>query len=117
MAGLHDGSHHLRATPRYKLFKPTELVVGGLKKRVHMLNLSSGGALIHGGDAPAPGTRVRLRCGPDQLSAKVAWTSGSRFGLTFMVPLSNDQLSLALDEQDRLAAGASCRLRPAVPPA
>ena len=107
VTGLMDGSHHLRATPRYKLFEPTELTVGALEMRVHMLNLSSGGALIHGAEPPTPGTRVRLRCGPTFLSAKVAWTNGSRFGLTFLVPLNDNQVKGVLDEQGRLAASAS----------
>lgn len=109
MTGLLDGSHHLRATPRYKLFEPTELVVCGPKLRVHMLNLSVGGALIHGAEPPTSGTRVRLRCGLDHLSAKVAWTNGSRFGLTFLVPLNDNQVTLVLAEQERLAASASRR--------
>lgn len=112
VAGLVDGSHHLRAFPRYKLFEPTDLVVGGQKQRVHMLNLSSGGALIHRNEPLAPGTRVRLRCGQNHVSGKVAWASGSRLGLAFLVPLTDDQVMHMLAAQPELAAGTLRRAQP-----
>lgn len=97
-----DGTHHLRATPRYKLFQPTEIRTGSSTRRAHLLNLSAGGALIYASDPPTPGTPLRVRCGARSLPAHVAWNDGRRFGVAFLTPLSNAEVSEAIAAHDAL---------------
>lgn len=105
-----DGAHHLRATPRYKLFQPTEISTGSTARRVHILNLSSGGALIYAADPPVPGTILRLRCGDRTLPARVAWNDERRFGVTFMAPLASSDVDDVIAAQDALVSAASGRV-------
>lgn len=105
-----DGEHHLRATPRYKLFQPGEISVGGATKRVHVLNLSAGGALIYAPEPPARGTPLRVRCGDQSLSARVAWRDDQRFGVAFVVPLTDARVAEIIAAQDALVSAASRRL-------
>lgn len=97
-----DGEHHLRATPRYKLFQPTEICTDGSTRRVHLLNLSTGGALIYATDPPPRGTPLRVSCGARSLPARVAWNDGRRFGVAFFTPLSHADVSDAIAAHDAL---------------
>jgi hypothetical protein len=97
-----DGAHHLRATPRYKLFQPTEICTEGSTRRAHLLNLSAGGALIYASDPPTLGTSLRVRCGARSLPAQVRWNDGRRFGVAFSTPLSTADVSDAIAAHDAL---------------
>lgn len=110
MVGQLDGAHHLRAAPRYKLFQPTEMSGADGARRVHLLNLSTSGALVHAAEAPAPGTSLTIRCGGNLLSAKVAWTLGRKFGVSFSTPLARAQVEQVLGDQQALIASASRRI-------
>lgn len=110
MTGRLDGAHHLRATPRYKLFQPSEITVGVLSSRVHVLNLSAGGALLYASDPPEPGTPLRLQCGAQSLPARVAWREERRFGVQFVCPLTEASVADIIATQDALVAAASQRL-------
>src|SRR4051812_38360012 len=46
-----------------------------------ILNVSSGGLLIHSGQAPAEGSTIELRHGGHAVTARVAWSDGPRVGL------------------------------------
>lgn len=83
-----DGHHQARRSPRLKLFLPGEMIVRGAGSRVHLLNLSTGGALIHAAAVPEPGSSVILHFAEHARAARVAWTDGSRAGLSFTTPLS-----------------------------
>lgn len=102
-----DGARHLRAAPRYKLFQPTEISVAGETRRAHVLNLSAGGALLYAMDPPASGTKVLVLCGGRLLSARVAWREDRRFGLVFLTPLANAEISKVVAAQNALISGAS----------
>lgn len=87
-----DGAR-LRAAPRIKTFQPAEMSHGmGEPLRVHLLNLSTGGALVHASTAPAIGQEVRLTCGIPLGSARVQWTEGNRFGVRFADPIGPEQV-------------------------
>lgn len=105
-----DSAHHVRATPRFKLFQPTEMIASGAIRRVHILDLSAGGALVHAPDPPAPKTPLQLRCGNETRSARVAWVDQHRFGITFTIPLSDERVEELIAEQEALIAAASQRL-------
>jgi hypothetical protein len=99
MIGREDGAHHLRASPRYKLFQPTEMTTAAGVTRVHLLNVSAGGALVHAPEPPSPGALLRLQCGDEQRVARVAWSKGPRFGAAFSLPLTDEQVQSLLVAQ------------------
>lgn len=99
-----------RRAPRMKLFQPAELRRGGDARRVHVLNLSTSGALVYGDQAPELGAEVRLSCGIALGIGRVAWVSGRRFGVHFLKPLSGLVVEQVLRTQDALIASASERL-------
>jgi hypothetical protein len=109
MTGI-DGTHHLRAKPRFKLFQPVQMIASGGARRVHLLNLSAGGALVHAADPPAPGTAIQLCPGASFRSARVAWTNGRRFGVTFTTPLPDAHVAQVIADQATLVATASQRI-------
>lgn len=78
-----------RDSRRLKVFQPAALASasGGDPLRIHLLDLSSTGALAHA-DAPPPTTAcVTITCGAMEVGATVVWTSGRRFGLRFAAPV------------------------------
>lgn len=81
-----------RGGPRHKVFLPAEMQgLNGLS-RVHLLNLSRTGALIHGERAPAPGAIVQLRCAAATWSVRVVWAQPQRFGVVHVTPLAPDTI-------------------------
>lgn len=99
-----------RHSSRHTLFQPAQLVLGRDEtRRVHLLNLSSGGALLYG-EAPEPGTQVNLRCGGLALAARVVWQIGRRFGVAFAVSVPQAQVEATLRARDAMIARASLRL-------
>lgn len=95
-----------RARPRHKLFQPAELETAAGQQRVHLLDLSQTGALVNAAQPPADGSFVTLVCGTLRRSARVSWVKGTRFGVTFVLPLTAAQVA------EMLALGVSLRARP-----
>lgn len=109
--GQVDGVHHLRATPRFKLFQPSEMTSGSTPPtRVHILNLSTGGALLYAAAPPRPGTPLRLRCGDEMRTARVAWAEQRRFGVAFTTPLADGKVTQVIAEQEASVAAARRRV-------
>lgn len=108
--GQVDGARHLRAAPRYKVFQPTEMRGADGVKRVHLLNLSVGGALVHADEAPALGTVLSVRCGGALISARVAWAAGRRFGVAFDTTLAHSVVERVLSDHHSLVTSASRRI-------
>lgn len=67
--------------PRHKVFLPAEMTVAGTTSRVHLLNLSQTGALIHAEAPPPVGTTIRLLCGQTGWVARVVWSADKRLGV------------------------------------
>ena len=99
-----DGSHHLRATARYKLFQPTEVVLAGRAVRAHLLNLSAGGALVSATSSPSPGVELVVRCGNRALGARVAWRKEHLFGVAFVSPPTDAYVREFIAAHDTAAA-------------
>lgn len=74
--------------PRHKVFLPAEMVVGTTTSRVHLLNLSLTGALLHGETPPPAGATVQLRCSASHWLARVVWAQQKRFGVVHVAPLA-----------------------------
>lgn len=99
------GQAERRVAPRAKIFQPAELVRGdphGPSERVHLLNLSTSGALVYGRSAIEAGARVHLTCGFSFGAARVTWSNGQRFGVQFDVPLSELQIAAVLHTQEMM---------------
>lgn len=89
----YDGTATRRRQPRLKLFQPTTMAVAADMMRVHLLDLSIGGALIHCSTPPAAGAAVRLDWAGRMRTARVVWVNGTRFGIAFSLALHEDQVS------------------------
>lgn len=77
-----------RAAPRHKVFLPAEMAAAGATCRVHLLNLSPTGALIHADAAPEAGTVVQLTCAQASWAVRVVWAHDKRFGVVHVPPLA-----------------------------
>ena len=82
----------------------------GSAARVHLLNVSIGGALVYGADAPEVGQEIRLACGISLGEARVAWKAGRRFGVTFARPIAPAQIEAIVRIQDEAIESATERL-------
>jgi hypothetical protein len=78
--------------PRFKLFQPTEMIVSGQASRVHILNISISGALVHSAQPVALASLVELQCGSHLRAARVAWVNGLRAGVAFSIPFNDDNI-------------------------
>jgi hypothetical protein len=72
-----------RIAYRHKTFQPTMMRTPAGSFRVHLINVSATGALVHVGDPPARGTRIAIDLGTNYADAHVIWTNGARFGVAF----------------------------------
>lgn len=109
--GQLDGVHHLRATPRYKLFQPGAMGTAGGAVRAHLLNVSAGGAMLHAPDAPVKGALLNICCGGVMHAARVAWVRAPKFGVSFVCPLATAEIDRLLAEQQGIVAAALERIR------
>jgi hypothetical protein len=100
-----------RRAPRVKLFQPAEMRnTSGQTTRVHLLNVSTTGALVYGDAAPGIGEELSLACGIALGEARVAWRVGRRFGVAFARPIAPAQVEAMVRAQDELIESASRRL-------
>lgn len=76
---------------RFKVFHPAESRVGLIRARVHLLDISTTGALLHHPDPPASETLLEIHCGGFRLLARVMRREGTRVGVQFLVPLNESQ--------------------------
>ena len=85
-----------RVHPRLKVFRPAEVHAHGRSLRVHLLDVSRGGARLHTTEALSPGATVVLICMHTRRVAQVAWTQGCRCGIRFGIPLAAEELAAIL---------------------
>ena len=83
-----------RAAKRVKVFQPAMLVAGGRERRVHLLDVSPAGALVHAQEPVAKGAQVRVECLGVVRDGDVRWSAGKRFGLLFERALSPQQVAM-----------------------
>ncbi len=88
-----------RIQVRVKVFQPATMESGASVSRVHLLNISSGGALVYAPVAPQVGDLVEL----DGLGrARVAWRDDGLFGVAFVRGLAQAALDEILRTQEDL---------------
>lgn len=90
------GSAASRTAPRLKLFQPTRIEMSDTAARAHLLNLSTGGALLHAQDAPRAGSVIRVDCAGRTMTAEVRWVRDRRFGVQFSLPLTPAEVDAAV---------------------
>ena len=106
---MHDtNARNQRIEPRVKLFQPATMEGGAGAARVHLLNLSRGGALLHSEAAPQVGELVELSGGLG--TARVAWRGERRFGVAFVRALAGAKVAEMLDAQQELYRAFERRL-------
>ncbi|MBB5711941.1 PilZ domain-containing protein [Sphingomonas xinjiangensis] len=103
-------SDERRQAPRSKLFQQAEMRGPEGDVRVHVLNLSTLGALVYSDQVPMAGEQVRLTCGMPLGICRVAWVNGRRFGVQFLKPVPHAVIEQVLRIQDALIVSASERL-------
>lgn len=92
------GQSTTRIAKRLKIFEPAFIQCGRASARVHLLDLSYTGALVHGGPtAPPSGTFLRIHCKDLDIAARVAWVRGPKFGVEFLKPLFAEELAKIID--------------------
>ena len=89
----HDSA---RAYPRLKVFRPAEVRTSDGAVRVHLLDVSCGGAWIHAAVPLPVGTTLVLTCLGRRRTAEVAWVKESRCGIRFNSPLTSEELAALL---------------------
>lgn len=77
-----------RGGHRHKVFLPAEMTEGDSASRVHLLNLSMTGALLHADTTPSGGSVVQLAVGDTRWPARVVWVQDKRFGVVHVTPLT-----------------------------
>ncbi len=87
-----------RGQTRHKVFLPAEMAGSAGASRVHLLNLSPAGALVHGDSVPLPGAVVRFSCARVSWLARVVWSEHKRFGVVHVTRMGEAAL-------DALVAG------------
>lgn len=75
------------------------MALGDASVRIHLLDISTGGALVHVAKPPKTGTRVVLDCAGIVRSATVRWVVGSRFGVAFDQSLNEAELDAVIATQ------------------
>ena len=82
----------LRAVKRVKTFVVGELQRDDQAMRVHVLDVSTAGALVHARSAPSIGEGVHLTLGRHGDPGRIVWVDNDRFGIRFSPPLSAARL-------------------------
>ena len=98
------GRPDARQGERTRVLLQASLLAGGRPMRIHLLDLSSHGALGHADDPPDSGTIVWLVCKGTEILSRTAWVRGSRFGLAFDNPVPSSKLTPMLSEGRRALA-------------
>ncbi|MFC3579116.1 PilZ domain-containing protein [Sphingomonas hylomeconis] len=92
MLNLETSAPWSRSSPRRKVFVPSQMLYRGEILRVHLLNISRGGALI---SIPSPlpvGHTVAVGQGMTAKVATVVRVSNNRAAVEFRIPFSDIQM-------------------------
>ena len=85
-----------RPQPRRKIFQLGELTVGARTLRVHLLDVSEGGARLHCPAEVKAGDPAILRWQGQQWRGIIMWTSDDKCGVRFIAPLTGETIAALL---------------------
>ena len=88
--------HQARIARRYKVFEATRMTSAAGESRVHLINLSLTGALVHAAQPPEPGAAITIELLESAVAGRVVWVVGERFGVAFASPLEDNALARVL---------------------
>lgn len=94
-AKLNELPEELRGRKRSRIRLSALLQAGGESRKVNLLNLSTGGALLDAETPPAVDTEAVLTRGEARASGRIMWVNEHRFGMAFDEPLDE---ALILDQ-------------------
>ena len=81
-----------RSAHRFKIFQPGFWSAAGTTVPIHLLDISTSGALAYAEAPPRLGDYVLIECGLPLGKARVTWRDGNKFGVCFIVALGSDTL-------------------------
>ncbi len=84
-----------RRAPRVKVFSVASIQSTGADRRCHVLNLSLGGALVDCRVEIGSG-RIFLTTSGFEREGLVRWINGSKIGVSFREPLTDEELARGL---------------------
>ncbi len=87
------GRPDARQGERKRVLLQASLLASGRPTRIHLLDLSSHGALGHADEPPESGEIVWLVCKGVEILSRTAWVRGPRFGLAFDTPVPSVKLA------------------------
>jgi hypothetical protein len=93
-----------RLHPRVTVALPAFLRAGDQRHSVQIVDLSSGGAKLHGALPPVAGQSVTLDCGGPPCPATVRWQDGAYLGVSFDLEMSAREVKALAGRSTALAA-------------
>lgn len=96
---LPDSARERRLSARRKMFEPITLILGSVRLRAHLLDMSCAGALAHCETPPAAGSYVAVSAFDLRTSGRVKWVIGKRFGIQFSQLLSPREVEAILQKR------------------
>jgi hypothetical protein len=98
-----------RRNKRSLVLIAARLKIKGVAVDVRLRNLSCNGALLES-DAPPPvGSEVVFERGDTVAPARIAWVSGSRFGVQFDAPIEESEVLIHIGNRQRAEAKAEAK--------
>lgn len=91
-----------RVHPRVAVALPAFLGIGGERHKVQIVDLSGGGAKLHGALPPVAGSKVVLDCGGAPSEATVRWQDGPYVGVSFTREMSPREVAALADRSAAL---------------
>lgn len=102
-----DAELRERKDRRSLVLLAARLLTGHGLSDVRLRNLSTSGALLEAEEAPAQGSEVVFERGDTIVPARVAWSSGNRFGIQFVTPIEESEVLVHVSRPKPGAAPAS----------
>jgi hypothetical protein len=87
-----DNGAHKRGNKRSLVLLTAKVSANGVDTEVRLRNLSQKGALLEADRPPQLGTDLVFERGETKVKARVAWVSGQRFGIEFVVPIEESEV-------------------------
>jgi hypothetical protein len=81
-----------RSAARFKVFQPATIGADGVRRRGHILNVSTTGAMVHAAVEVVVGSLIRICVVGLERTGTVTWKSTTKLGVRFTRPISVKQI-------------------------